>query len=111
MEEVKCPKCESPYTYMEGEDHVCTQCNHKWNEEELKEESLIKDMNGNVLNNGDDVIVMQSLRIQGSKDSVRKGTKVRNIRLLEDPVDGHDISARVDGFGAMNLKSEFVRKQ
>lgn len=109
MGEVNCINCSSPYTYMDRDEHVCTQCNHRW-KEELKETKQIVDMNGTPLNDRDNVIVMNNLKIKGSKDSVKKGTKVRNIRLLDNPIDGHDIACKIDGLGQMNLKSEFVRK-
>lgn len=108
-----CPKCESAYTYEYGNLFVCPECAHEWNEftEALKaEENAIRDANGTILTDGDDVIVIKDLKVQGSSNPIKQGTKVKSVRLLENPSDGHDIDCRVDGFGAMKLKSEFVRK-
>ena len=106
-----CPKCNSGYTYEDGNGYVCPECSHEWTLE-LKTESsehnkIIKDANGNVLNDGDTVTVIKDLKLKGSTSVVKIGTKVRNIRL----VDGdHNIDCKIDGFGAMSLKSEFVKK-
>ncbi|MHB8125759.1 MAG: zinc ribbon domain-containing protein YjdM [Desulfitobacteriaceae bacterium] len=106
-----CPKCNSGYTYEDGKGFVCPECGHEWTLESKTESSesdkIIKDANGNVLNDGDTVTVIKDLKLKGSKLVVKVGTKVRNIRL----VDGdHDIDCKIDGFGAMSLKSEFVKK-
>jgi protein PhnA len=86
---------------------ACPECGHEWNPEELKEEGLVRDSNGNVLQDGDSVIVIKQLPVKGSSSPIKIGTKVKNIRL----VDGdHDIACKIDGFGAMGLKSEYVRK-
>lgn len=106
-----CPKCNSEYTYEDGSQLVCPECAHEWtlesddgNGEEAK---VIKDANGNILSNGDTVTVIKDLKVKGSSSVVKIGTKVKNIRL----VDGdHDIDCKIDGFGAMSLKSEFVKK-
>ncbi len=106
-----CPQCNSEYTYENGNLLVCPECAHEWvlGAEEAGDEG-IKDANGNILSDGDDVIVLKDLRVKGSSSAVKKGTKVRNIRLVQNPGDGHDIDCRIDGFGAMKLKSEFVKK-
>ena len=107
-----CPQCSSPYAYPDGVLLMCPECGHEWSpespeaEEETGEET-VKDANGNVLQNGDDVIVIKDLPVKGAPKPVKAGTKVKNIRLIDAD---HDISCRIDGFGAMALKSEFVRK-
>lgn len=105
-----CPHCESPYGYfVETEKFACPDCGHEWNPSEALDENklVIKDSNGNLLQDGDTVIVIKSLPVKGASGPVKAGTKVKNIRL----VDGdHDISCKIDGFGSMGLKSEFVRK-
>ena len=106
-----CPKCNSEYTYEDGSLFVCPECSHEWTLELETENSenkkIIKDANGNVLNEGDSVTVIKDLKVKGSSLVVKIGTKVKNIRL----VDGdHDIDCKIDGFGAMKLKSEFVKK-
>jgi protein PhnA len=105
-----CPECGSEYTYEDREVFVCPECAHEWsaNEpEESADENVIRDANGNVLNDGDSVTVIKDLKVKGSSLVVKVGTKVRNIRL----VDGdHDIDCKIDGIGAMKLKSEFVKK-
>lgn len=105
-----CPKCNSAYTYDDGSLFVCPECAHEWSLADAtpsEEEKVVKDANGNVLNDGDAVTVIKDLKVKGSSSAVKKGTKVKNIRL----VDGdHDIDCKIDGFGAMKLKSEFVKK-
>jgi protein PhnA len=104
-----CPKCNSEYTYENGSLFVCPECGHEWTLEAEKSEDkrIIKDANGNVLNDGDTVTVIKDLKVKGSSSVLKIGTKVKGIRL----VDGdHDIDCKIDGFGAMKLKSEFVRK-
>jgi len=104
-----CPKCNSEYTYEDGNMLVCPECGHEWSREETttEEERVILDANGNVLNDGDTVSVIKDLKVKGSSSVVKVGTKVKNIRL----VDGdHDIDCKIDGIGAMKLKSEFVKK-
>lgn len=106
-----CPKCHSEYTYEDGDLLICPECSHEWKEGELTEELvIIKDANGNVLGDGDTVTVIKDLKIKGSSSVVKVGTKAKNIRLLPDATDGHDIDCKVDGFGAMKLKSEYVKK-
>ena len=106
-----CPKCQSEYTYEDGELLICPECSHEWKEGEVNEEVIIiKDANGNVLADGDTVTVIKDLKIKGSSSVVKVGTKAKNIRLLPDASDGHDIDCKVEGFGAMKLKSEYVKK-
>ena len=107
----KCPKCGSEYTYEDGNMFVCPECAHEWvrgaAEENIEEENLVRDANGNVLNDGDTVTVIKDLKVKGSSSVVKVGTKVRNIRLVEGD---HNIDCKIDGIGAMKLKSEFVKK-
>ncbi len=106
-----CPKCNSEYTYEDGELLICPECSHEWKDGEAAEEvAIIKDAVGNVLTDGDTVTVIKDLKIKGSSSVVKVGTKAKNIRLLPDANDGHDIDCKVDGFGPMKLKSEFVKK-
>ena len=107
----KCPACSSEYTYEDGVNYVCPECAHEWPQAAVDDggdvEKVFKDANGNVLQDGDSVTVIKDLKVKGSSLVVKVGTKVKNIRL----VDGdHDIDCRIDGIGAMKLKSEFVRK-
>ena len=111
-----CPKCQSENIYQDGALWICPECSHEWTasakvptEEATAQDSSIRDANGNVLMDGDSVIVMKDLKIKGSSSVVKGGTKVRNIRLT-DAGDGHDIACKIDGIGAINLKSEFVKK-
>lgn len=106
-----CPKCQSPYTYEMGSLLVCPECAHEWTleVEEVETERVVKDAVGNILEDGDSVTIIKDLKVKGSGTSIKVGTKVRNIRLVNGP-DGHDIDAKVDGFGSMNLKSSVVKK-
>ncbi|MEZ0122243.1 MAG: zinc ribbon domain-containing protein YjdM [Candidatus Reddybacter sp.] len=106
-----CPECQSSYTYEDRDMYVCPECAHEWpqvaTEETVDASPVIKDSNGNILNEGDSVVVIKDLKVKGSSSVVKVGTKVKNIRL----VDGdHDIDCKIDGIGAMKLKSEFVKK-
>jgi len=107
-----CPQCESPYGYAMNEDlYVCPECTHEWNPNNFIEDqsTVIKDYNGNILMDGDSVIVIKDLPVKGAvKPVIKGGTKVKNIRLRYE--SDHNISCKIDGFGAMALKSEFVRK-
>lgn len=114
--EPKCPKCESEYTYADGNLWVCPQCSNEWAQNTeaqvaaaIIDESLVRDANGNILSDGDSVTVIKDLKVKGASSSVKVGTKIKNIKL-RDMGDGHNISCRIEGFGEMNLKSEFVRK-
>ncbi|HOY22836.1 MAG TPA: zinc ribbon domain-containing protein YjdM [Cellvibrio sp.] len=105
-----CPKCNSEFTYEDGELLICPECAHEWSTGEASASEttkIFKDANGNILQDGDTVTVIKDLKVKGTSSSVKVGTKVKNIRL----VDGdHDIDCKIDGFGAMKLKSEFVKK-
>ncbi|TKH02571.1 alkylphosphonate utilization protein [Peribacillus simplex] len=106
-----CPACDSEYTYEDGSLLVCPECAHEWTMEAETEsgdqKKVIKDANGNALNDGDTVTVIKDLKVKGSSSVLKMGTKVKSIRL----VDGdHDIDCKIDGFGAMKLKSQFVKK-
>jgi len=106
-----CPKCNSEYTYQDGDMLVCPECAYEWSASEGSSDSddevTIKDSNGNVLQDGDTITVIKDLKVKGSSDVVKVGTKVKNIRL----VDGdHDIDCKIAGIGAMKLKSKFVKK-
>ncbi|MFJ7850584.1 zinc ribbon domain-containing protein YjdM [Peribacillus sp. NPDC097224] len=103
-----CPTCHSEYTYEDGSLYVCPVCAHEWCiESETEETKTIKDANGNVLNDGDSVTVIKDLKVKGSSSVLKMGTKVKSIRLVEGD---HDIDCKIDGFGAMKLKSQFVKK-
>ena len=106
-----CPKCSSVYTYEMDPLLVCPECAHEWTPEVevVEEERVVKDAVGNVLVDGDTVTIIKDLKVKGSSTSIKVGTKVRNIRLIS-ATDGHDIDARVDGFGSMYLKSSIVKK-
>lgn len=103
-----CPKCNSEYTYEDGNLLVCPECAHEWTPgSEKEEEVVIRDANGNELKDGDTITVIKDLKVKGSSSVVKRGTRVKNIRLVEGD---HDIDCKIDGFGAMSLKSEFVKK-
>ncbi|MFN3984557.1 MAG: zinc ribbon domain-containing protein YjdM [Rhodocyclaceae bacterium] len=105
-----CPKCDSTYTYEDGGLLVCPECAHEWSatsEASAETARVWKDANGNVLQDGDSVTVIKDLKVKGSSSVVKVGTKVKNIRLIEGD---HDIDCKIDGFGSMQLKSEFVKK-
>ena len=107
----KCPECSSEYTYEDGANYVCPECAHEWPKdapvEAGEQKKIFKDAFGNVLVDGDSVTVIKDLKVKGSSSVVKVGTKVKNIRL----VDGdHDIDCKIDGIGAMQLKTEFVKK-
>lgn len=108
-----CPECSEDYTYENGALLVCPMCGHEWSAEaEEGQEALapvIKDAVGNPLADGDTVTITKGLKVKGGAD-IKVGTKVRGIRLLESPVDGHDIEAKVPGAGQMYLKSSVVKK-
>ena len=114
-EELKpCPHCESPYGYASGEEeYTCPECGHSWStaintlEKQEEEQLVVKDVNGSILQDGDTVIVIKDLNVKGSSNPVKVGTKVKNIRLVEGD---HNIDCKIKGFGAMGLKSIFVKK-
>jgi len=106
-----CPKCGSEYTYDDGSLFVCPECAHEWSKDEDTETNedvvVFKDSVGNILEDGDTITVIKDLKVKGSSSVVKVGTKVKNIRLVEGD---HDIDCKIDGIGAMKLKSEFVKK-
>ncbi len=105
-----CPQCKSSYTYQMDDLLACPECGHEWNVEETTTASgelVVKDCNGNILQNGDSVVTIKNLPVKGIAQSIKAGTKVRNIRLTDGD---HNIDCKIDGFGAMALKSEFVKK-
>ena len=110
----KCPKCGSEDGYEDGSLLVCPICFHEWSKggaatAEIPDDHSIRDAHGTILQEGDTVSVIKDLKVKGSSSTVKVGTKVKNIRLVES-TDGHNISCKIDGIGAMNLKSEFVKK-
>ncbi len=111
----KCPKCDSEFAYSDGTLLNCPDCGHEWTpgaEEaagEAEDSDAIKDAHGNVLESGDNVQLTKDLKVKGTSSTLKVGTKVKNIRLVESN-DGHNIACKVDGIGQMNLKSEFVKK-
>lgn len=111
-ESIVCPKCSSPYVYEDRDLYICPECAHEYSknaESELDAVKEYKDAHGTVLNDGDDVIVIKDLKVKGASNPIKQGTKVKNIKLV-DGEDGHDIDCKVDGFGNMSLKTEFVKK-
>ncbi|PKV89463.1 zinc ribbon domain-containing protein YjdM [Streptomyces sp. TLI_146] len=109
----RCPECSGAYTYEMGALLVCPECGHEWSPATgVSDEGgagVVRDAVGNVLADGDTVTVIRTLKVKGSPTGIKAGTKVRNIRLV-DGVDGHDIDCKVEGFGAMQLKSSVVKK-
>ena len=113
-----CPNCDSDLTYEDGTLLVCPMCAHEWNPAEAaadgnaasEEQAVIRDAVGNELQDGDAVTVIKDLKVKGSSTPIKVGTKVKSIRLLHDAPDDHDIDCKVDGFGAMKLKSSVVKK-
>ena len=104
-----CPNCQSPYAYADGSLLICPECGHEWSPgaAEATEDAGFRDANGAVLVDGDTVTIIKDLKLKGSSQVLKVGTKVKNIRLVEGD---HNIDCKIDGFGAMKLKSEFVRK-
>jgi protein PhnA len=103
--------CGSIYTYEDGDHYVCPECAHEWADgpaiDRTDDKLVVKDANGTALQDGDTVTIIKDLKVKGSSTALKVGTKVKNIRL----VDGdHNIDCKIDGFGAMQLKSEFVKK-
>ncbi len=106
----QCPQCGSEFAYEDGTMLVCPECAHEWSKDAAAatdDTKVVRDSNGNVLVDGDTVTVIKDLKVKGSSSVVKVGTKVKNIRLVEGD---HDIDCKIDGIGAMQLKSEFVRK-
>jgi protein PhnA len=111
MSDHPCPQCNSPYAYEEGALLVCPECGHEWPKDAQPDTGeaglVVKDANGTLLHDGDTVTVVKDLKVKGASSALKVGTRVKNIRLVEGD---HNIDCRIDGFGAMKLKSEFVRK-
>ena len=113
----QCPKCKSENIYADGNIWICPECSHEWSalnnatasQDEISDDSFVRDSNGNILQDGDSITLIKELKIKGSSSVIKVGTKAKNIRL-SDQGDGHDIVCKIDGFGVINLKSEFVRK-
>ena len=106
----RCPSCSSEFTYEDGALYICPECAHEWTADAAAaapEARVWKDAHGNVLANGDTVTIIKDLKVKGTSSSVKVGTKVKNIRLVEGD---HDIDCKIDGFGQMGLKTEFVKK-
>jgi protein PhnA len=115
-ESTECPKCKSPYGYPTGTSMMCPECSHEWHAEEQTEtasasddtdSSVVKDANGNVLQDGDTVVLIKDLPVKGALRPIKAGTKVKNIKLTSGD---HNIDCKIEGFGAMALKSIYVRK-
>lgn len=116
-ESTVCPACKSPYGYPTGTSMMCPECGHEWNPAEtdaaensssgLPDDSIVKDANGNILRDGDTVILVKDLPVKGASKPIKAGTKVKNIKLVEGD---HNIDCKIEGFGAMALKSIYVRK-
>lgn len=107
-----CPKCNSEYTYEDAGNFICPECGHEWNASadaaaQDDDQLIVKDANGTLLADGDSVTIIKSLKVKGASSMLKIGTKVKNIRLCEGD---HNIDCKIDGFGAMKLKSEFVKK-
>jgi protein PhnA len=115
-ESTQCPQCKSPYGYPTGTSMMCPECGHEWSAdasaetvsaEEVTDSQLVKDANGNVLQDGDTVVLIKDLPVKGAPRPIKAGTKVKNIKLTSGD---HNIDCKIDGFGAMALKSIYVRK-
>ncbi|MGY3765869.1 zinc ribbon domain-containing protein YjdM [Vagococcus vulneris] len=111
MEELpKCPECGSSYTYEDRGLFICPECGNEWSKEQVETEEaslVVKDANGNILADGDSVTIIKDLKVKGASGPLKQGTKVKNIRLVEGD---HNIDCKIDSFGPMKLKSEFVKK-
>lgn len=109
-----CPKCNSSYAYADRGLWNCPECAHEWSDvseaaPDVATAFIVRDANGNTLLDGDTVTIVKDLKVKGAASMLKVGTKVKNIRLI-DGSDDHNIACKIDGFGAMNLKSQFVRK-
>ena len=105
-----CPQCQSSLTYEDGGLLICPECGHEWQAGATDDTEAVrvwKDAHGQVLQDGDSVVLIKDLKIKGSSNAIKVGTKVKNIRLIDGD---HDIDCKIDGFGAMQLKSEYVKK-
>lgn len=104
-----CPKCASEYTYEDGVMMVCPECGYEW-EPVIEKEYVWKDVNGNILRDGDSVVVIKQLKVKGSSTGIKKGTKIRNIKLRETEDGTHDIDCKIDGIGRIEISSIYVKK-
>ena len=106
-----CVKCGSKFTYEDGNLYICPECGHEWTEESKDEklEVIVKDAHGNILKDGDTVTIIQDIKVKGTSSIIKVGVKVKDIRIV-DEVNGHNIDAKVPGFGSMMLKSGIVKK-
>lgn len=105
-----CPNCNSSYTYEDRGLFVCPECGHEWTQadmETVEEGIVVKDSNGNLLQDGDTITIIKDLKVKGASSPLKMGTRVKNIRLVEGD---HNIDCKIEGFGPMKLKSEFVKK-
>lgn len=105
-----CPQCQSEYVYEDGALLVCPECAHEWNPNDSQTETdtfIVKDANGTLLQDGDSITIIKDLKVKGAQSALKQGTKVKNIRLIDED---HNIDCKIDGFGPMKLKSEFVKK-
>lgn len=112
MEYPKCPECKGINVYVSEDNFICPDCFYEWNstsqiEDNNSDTIVVKDSNGIILQNGDTVVTIKNLPVKGASQSIKAGTKVKNIRLTDGD---HNIDCKIDGFGAMSLKSEFVKK-
>ncbi|WP_010649877.1 zinc ribbon domain-containing protein YjdM [Oceanobacillus massiliensis] len=108
-----CPACNSEYTYEDGALYICPECGHEWTAEqeaEEKEKQITRDSNGNIIADGDTITIIKDLKVKGSSSPLKMGTKVKNIRIVDDVDGGHDLEGKVDGFGVLYIKSKFVKK-
>ncbi len=111
----RCPKCRSEHSYQDRDLWICAECAHEWTlgtkvDSPVETQAfVVKDAYGSILNDGDSVSIIKDLKVKGASSSVKIGTKVKNIHLVESG-DGHNIDCKIDGFGSMSLKSEFVKK-
>ena len=108
-----CEKCGCEFTYEDGTLYICPECGHEWvkdsEPQENKQKQVVRDAHGNVLEEGDSVVIVKDLKVKGASSALKVGMKIKNIHLVEE-VDGHNIEAKIKGFGSMMLKSEFVKK-
>lgn len=107
MDYPNCPMCLESYTYDDGDNYCCPMCQHTWSKDSVEDGLVVKDAFGNILQDGDSITIIKDLPVKGASKPLKQGTKVKNIRLVEGD---HNIDCRIDGFGAMSLKSEFVKK-
>lgn len=105
-----CPKCQGEYTYQDGNLFICPTCFFEWTQEDMdavQEEEKLKDANGREIKDGDDAIINQDLKL--GKDTIKQGTKVKGLKILDQAKDGHDLQGKVEGFGVLLLKSSVIR--